>query len=227
MNENAPRLRVWGVGTPRTLRPHWLLAELGLPYQSREILPRSAGMQDPEFQALAPRGKVPILEDGDLVMGESGAILFHLEARYGVGGKFAPHPGTSERARFDDLCLFALTEIDAPLYVIRRHAGLPDVYGESPVAVEAARHYFLRQVGEMQRQLSDGRPHLMGEAFSVADILLGSCLVWASFIGIELPEVLTDYQRRLSHRPAYGMAQRANFPPAAQAAMAEQRGSAG
>ena len=73
MTDGLPRLRLWGVGTSRTLRPHWLLAELGLPYECREILPRSSSMQDPAFRALAPRGKVPILEDGGLVVGESGA----------------------------------------------------------------------------------------------------------------------------------------------------------
>lgn len=226
MTEGAPRLRVWGVGTPRTLRPHWLLAELGLPYESREILPRSAGMRDPAFRTLAPRGKVPILEDGELVVGESGAILFHLVERYGAGRHFAPPPASAERAHFYDLCLFALTELDAPLYVIRRHAGLPEIYGESPVAVEAARHYLLRQAGEMQRQLSDGRPHLMGEDFGVADILLMSCLKWAHFVGIDLPNVLGDYGQRLEQRPGYQTAWKANFPPDAQAALAGPPGSA-
>jgi len=216
-------LRVWGVGTPRTLRVHWMLAELELSYETREILPRTAGMQDPDFQTIAPRGKVPILEDGELVVGESGAILFHLATRDGVERQLAPSPGSAERARFDDLCFFTLTELDAPLYVIRRHAGLPEVYGESPVAVHAARDYFLRQVAEMQRQLCDGRPHLMGEAFTLADILLMSCLGWAQHIEIELPQTLDAYGRRLARRPAYQRGWSANFPPTARAAVAGRR----
>ena len=227
MSQSRAKLRVWGVGTPRTLRVHWLLAELELPYETREILPRSAGMQDPEFQALAPRGKIPILEDGDLVVGESGAILFHLAARYGAKSQLAPAPASDARARFDDLCLFALTELDAPLYVIRRHAGLPEIYGESPVAVDAARNYFLRQVGEMQRRLADGRPHLMGDDFTLADILLMSCLIWAERIRIEVHEVLEDYRQRLARRPAYATAWSANFPPSAEAVIAEPPGDSG
>ena len=223
MTDELPRLRLWGIGTPRTLRPHWLLAELGIPYECRAILPRSSEMQGPEFLALAPRRKVPILEDGDLVVGESGAILLHLASRYGGGRDFVPEPASPQRARFDDLCFFILTELDAPLYVIRRHAGLPEIYGESVVAVDAARAYFRRQVEETQRQLSDGRPHLLGDTFSVADILLVSCLTWADFIGVEVGALLEDYRERLTQRLAYRAASRVNFPAEASAAMADQR----
>jgi glutathione S-transferase len=216
---------LWGVETPRTLRPHWLLAELGIPYECREILPRSSEMQSPEFLALAPRRKVPILEDGDLVIGESGAILLHLASRYGGGRGWVPEPASPQRAHFDDLCFFTLTELDAPLYVIRRHADLPEVYGESVVAVEAARAYFLRQVEETQRQFSNGRPHLLGDTFSVADILLVSCLTWADFIGIEVEQELEDYRDRLIQRPAYRAASRANFPAAQNSAMPAARSS--
>ena len=66
---------------------------------------------------------------------------------------------------------------------------------------------------------------MLGEAFSVADILLVSCLTWADFIGIEVGETLAGYRDALTGRPAYQSAWRANFPPAATAAMADQRGS--
>jgi len=49
------RRRVWGIGTARTLRVHWMLAELGLPYETRPILTRSEEMSAPEFRALSER----------------------------------------------------------------------------------------------------------------------------------------------------------------------------
>jgi glutathione S-transferase len=218
-------LRIWGVGTPRTLRPHWALAELDLPYETREVLPRTPAMRSPDFLRVSRRNKVPILESGELVIGESGAILFHLADRHRDRLELAPPSGSDARAVFDDLCLFVLTELDAPLYVIRRHAGLPDVYGESPVAVTAAREYFLRQLEPIHQRLSDGRPYLLGKTFSAADILLSSCLTWAKFIGIPTGERLAGYQQRATQRPAHAAALRKNSPAAAVAAMQGQSGT--
>jgi glutathione S-transferase len=196
-----------------------MLLELGLDYETREILTRSEGMRDPAFQRLNLRGKIPVLEDGDLVIGESGAILFHLADAYRDRAVLAPPPATPERARFDDLCLYALTELDAPLYVIRRHEGLASVYGESPVACRAAREYFLRQVAEVERRLADGGEHLLGDAFSAADILVASCLEWAARVEIPLPASLDAYRARIRERPAFQAAVARNFTPAALAAL--------
>ena len=209
------------------MRPHWALAELGLAYETREVLPRSPAMQSPDFLRVSRRSKVPIFECGDLVIGESGAIVFHLSERYRERLELAPPGGSDARAVFDDVCLFTLMELDAPLYVIRRHAGLPEVYGDSPVAVQSAREYFLRQVEQMEQRLSDGRTHLLGEAFSVADILFSTCVAWANFIGIEVPERVGAYQQQVTQRPAYAQAVQRNFPPAAREAMRGQAGTAG
>ena len=217
-------LRVWGIGTARTLRPHWALAELGIEYETRDILPRTRGMEDRDFLKVSQRGKIPILESGDMVIGESGAILFHLADRYRETIELSPVAGSDQRAEFDDVCLFVLTEIDAPLYVIRRHLGLRDVYGESPVAVLAARDYFLRQVSELEKRLGDGDEFLVGPKFSVADILFSSCLGWAAFIGIDLSSRLTDYQTQVTLRAAYRKAARKNFSAEAQSAMRYQQG---
>ena len=214
--------RVWGIGTPRTMRAHWMLEELSLPYETIEILPRGEGMNDPAFARLNRRRKVPVLEDDGLVIGESGAILFYLADRYRERVQLAPAPATPERARFDDLCFYTLTELDATLYVIRRHEGLPAVYGEAPVACEAARQYFLRQVAELERRLADGRPHLLSHDFSAADLLVATCLEWASFVSIPLPESLTPYRERIAKREGYARAMARNFPPAAFEALRRQ-----
>jgi glutathione S-transferase len=212
--------RLWGIGSPRTLRPHWLLIELGLDYETRAVLPRSAGMQDPELLRWTRRGKLPFLEDGEVRLGESGAILFYLADRYRERGELAPAPGTPARATFDDLALFILTELDATaLYVVRRHEGLPGIYGEAPAACAAARAYFTRQVGELEARLADGRPHLLGDAFSALDVLLVSCLGWAQFLRIPLGEVLVTYLDAVSKRDAFTRASARNFPPEALAAI--------
>src|SRR5262245_56154239 len=168
-----------------------MLHELGLDYETRAIIPRSAEMDDPELARWTRRHKIPFFEDGELRIGESGAIVFYLADRYRDRGSFAPEPGAPARAAFEELAFFILMELDATaLYVLRRHEGLPDVYGEAPAACAAARAYFQRSVGEMERRLADGRPHLLGDPFSAADLLLVSCLTWAQFVQIPLAETL-------------------------------------
>src|SRR5439155_1273916 len=106
--------RVWGIGSPRTLRPHWMLHELGLDYETRAILPRSAEMDDPELRGFTQRRKVPFFEDGEVKIGESGAITFYLADRYRDRAQLAPDPGTAERAAFEELAFFILMELVAP-----------------------------------------------------------------------------------------------------------------
>jgi glutathione S-transferase len=216
--------RLWGIGSPRTLRPHWMLHELGLDYETRAILPRGAGMDDPELLRITRRRKIPFFEDGEIRIGESGAIVFYLADRYRERGVLAPEPGTAARARFEELAFFILMELDATaLYVLRRHEGLPDVYGNAPEACTAARDYFQRMIGEIERRLADGRPYLLGDAFSAADVLLTSCLAWAQFVQIPLAEPLAAYHKRTAARDAFARAMQVNFPPEALAALAPRR----
>jgi len=213
-------IRLWGVGTGRTLRPIWLLNELGVAFDLHPILTRTPTMDDPDFAALSGRKKIPILEHGDLVIGESAAICLHLADTFRDRGAFAPEPGTTERTRHDELVFFTMVEMDAILYTIRRHEGLPEVYGPSETAVRAARAYFLRSAGEIERRLADGRTHLLGNEFTVADLIVKTCLDWATLLcRIELPETIAAYGARISERPAFGPSIGQNFPPEAMKAL--------
>ena len=77
-----------------------------------------------------------------------------------------PAPATKERAVLLDRTLFIMTEIDARLYTVRLHgeppAGLAAVYGAAPTAVQAAKEYVHKSLGETARWLQDGRPYVMG-----------------------------------------------------------------
>ena len=62
---------VWGIGTSRTLRVHWLAHELGLDYEVRPVGARTGETQTPEYLAMSAKGKVPVLNHGSLVLTES------------------------------------------------------------------------------------------------------------------------------------------------------------
>lgn len=101
-------------------------------------------------------------------------------------------------------CFFVLTELDAAsLYVIRRHEGLTETYGEAPAAVEAARRYFQSQMRSVDCLLSDDRPFVLGERFSAADVMLCTCLSWALRRNIEVSNKVASYLAAVMARPAF------------------------
>lgn len=80
--KDANRITLWGVGTARTLRVHWALAELGLAYDTRPIAPRSEDARSPAFTGLTARQKVAVLQDDGFVITESAAIVIYLSDTY-------------------------------------------------------------------------------------------------------------------------------------------------
>lgn len=208
--KNGTRV-LWGAGSARTLRAHWMLHELELPYESRPIGARSGETQTPEYTRLNPSQKMPTLQDGDFVLSESAAIVNYLAASYGASRNLLPPAAVKERARYDQWCFFAMMELDAnTLYVIRRHEDLKDIYGEAPNALQAARECFEKQARAAAERLAATGPFVLGERFTGADILLTTCLTGALRRKIELPGLLYDYLQRTTAREAYQLALQAN-----------------
>ena len=210
MTANTARI-LWGVGTSRTLRAHWMLSELELPYERRPITSRSGETLTPDYTRLNPSQKIPALQDGDLVLTESAAIVNYLGATYGAARNLCPPASPRERARYDQWCFFVMMELDAnTLYVIRKHEDLHKIYGEAPNALQAARDGFARQARAAAQRLSTSGPYVLGAHFSGADILLTTCLNGAIRRNIELPDTLHDYLKRITARAAYQRALHTN-----------------
>ncbi len=205
---NNPKLDivVWGVGTPRTLRVYWALHELDVGYRSEAISTRTPTMEREDFLRVSPGSKIPGLQHGGLMLTESGAITRYLMDTFSTQEWDA-----SERAQMNRWIFFVLMELDATaLYVIRRHEGLPNIYGAAPQAVASAYEYLERQLAVLENVLRDGRDYVLGEIFSEADIHLGTCLGWATLLNVELASGLADYLQRLRARPAFQAASVAN-----------------
>ena len=88
-----PDLTIWGVGTSRTIRPHWAMQELSLPYKTIPIGPRTGETKTAEYTKLNPRQKVPLLQDGDFCIGKRGNRRLPLANVFDAGA--FPHPGTA------------------------------------------------------------------------------------------------------------------------------------
>jgi glutathione S-transferase len=215
---DAPRLTLWGVGTSRTVRAHWAMAELGLAYETRAIGARTGETETAEYTALNPRQKIPLLQDGDFCIGESAAIVAYLSRTYSrEDNPLIPLP-PRDYAAWLEWMFFIVAELDSTsLYVMRRHKAdaLGHIYGVAPDVVARAGEYFRKQLRHVETSLADGRTYLMGDRFSSADILLITCLEWAITYEVGICDNALPYLERIRERPAYQRGKAANLVPAA------------
>ena len=185
----------------RSVRILWLLEELGLPYELKRI--EFERTSDRFFVQKTPTGKLPTLEDGDVLMCESGAIVQYLLERYGEG-RLAPTPGAPERARFLQWLHFAESTAFPPLGItvwLTRYRDDSEGYG---TIVRDARARASAAFEYLEKEFGPG-PYLLGDDFSAADVMMGFTLVAGRLLGVldERFPALNAYVDRLAARPAY------------------------
>jgi len=189
---------------PRTRsgRALWMLEEIGAPYELTEIAGaerRSAAHLDRH-----PLGRVPALELEDgTVMFESAAICLQLADLHPEAGLTAPLQ-SSERALIYQWVLFAMTELEGPLF--RWLAELRDGDRTGDGESSPAQQRFSAAAAALQSAL-DGRDWVLGERFTVADVLCASILEGAASRQLLEPwPGLQAYVERSMARPAYARA---------------------
>ena len=193
-------LKIYHAPMTRSLRVIWLCEELGLPITVEPISFHPDFRFSQEWLARNPVGKVPVLEDDDFSMFESGAMMQYILDRYG-NGRLQPLSGATEHAEFLQWNWFAESTFCRPLGEIVNHRRnfdppLVDVVAEMSRRAE----HCVQAIDAALR----GREYIMGE-FSAADIMLGYSFILAeNFTDIlerAYPNV-QDYWRRLKARPA-------------------------
>ena len=215
----TPKLTLWGVGTSRTIRAHWAMAELGLVYETRAIGARTGETQTAEYTSLNPRQKIPLLQDDDFCIGESAAIVAYLSRTYSQGRTSLIPEAPRDYAAWLEWSFFIVTELDSTsLYVMRRHKAdaLGHIYGTAPDVVARAGEYFRHQLRYVETALADGRAYVMGDRFNSADILLTTCLEWAIAYDVGICDNARPYLERIQQRPAYQRGKIANLPAASR-----------
>ena len=195
-------IKLWGSGTARTLRPIWMAEEMDINYELIPIGPRTGETQTHEFTEINPKQKIPAMQCKELNLSESLAICRFLQKNYSSENIYVPSDETDIHKE-DEWCNFIYGELDeTSLYVMRRHYDLKDIYGESPVVVEACRKYFMRQLDVVEKHL-ESRNTILESGFGLADIFLMTCLDWAIFYEFSLPKNINQYRDRIALRPAY------------------------
>ena len=203
-------IRLWGTGTSRTIRPIWAAEEIGLEYDLTPMGPRTGETKTAEYTRMNPKQKIPMMTDGNLALFESVSITRYQIENYSGGEVFRPAT-PAERAQVDDWCCYIFGELDeTSLYVMRRHGDLGEIYGASEVVVDSAGEYAMRHLNVIE-ELLGAREYLMPQGFSMADMLLTTCLQWAVAYGLTLPARLADYLARIRERPALQRALQINF----------------
>lgn len=187
-------ITVHSLAYSRSARVVWLLEELGLTYDLRRYERTQDYRAPPELKAIHPLGKSPVIEDGELTLAESSAILRYLNERYG-GGRLAPAPGTTDHARHDewlDWVEGSFARSIVATFWARRNGTEVEPRMRDEVASNMA--YLAGAVAD--------RPYLMGESLSLADIQIAYLLAMAEKTGAlaDHPAVLA-YWHRLAGEP--------------------------
>ena len=199
----------------RSQRILWLLEELGVEYDLKcyQRDPQTL-FAPPELKAIHPLGKSPVIQDGDLLLAESGAIIEYLADRYG-GGKLARLHGSPERAQYVYWLHYAEGSAMPPLLmklIFDRVVGAPMPFFARPVVRKIHQSVMTAFIGPqlklhldyLETQLAKRDWFLEGE-FSAADVQMSFPLETAVARGglDQTRPRLMGWLRRVHARPAY------------------------
>lgn len=196
-------LKIHHLGHSQSERIVWLCEELGLPYElvhyTRDAVTR---LSPPELKALHPLGAAPVIEDGDLLLAESAAIVEYIIARHG-GGRLKLSPDHADYAALLYWFHFSngnLMPVLGRMMVVNR-AQLP---ADHPVQ-QNAQVRLDRVLALVEARLGEA-PYLAGQEFTAADVMsVFSLTTMRLFQPLDLAPYpnIRAYLQRIGARPAY------------------------
>ncbi|AKH44237.1 glutathione S-transferase [Altererythrobacter atlanticus] len=199
-------ITIYHVPNSRSLRIVWLMEELGEDYHVERV----SFPVGEEFLKVNPLGSVPTIEDDNIVMCESLAILQYLTGRRLVAGNAqaaalttGPNPDPAAYAEHLQFLHFGESDLAVPLGTIfRTRVFAKEVTNGT---VKDLFSQVAKRLAFLNNHLADGREWVTGDRFTIADISIGYAFVIADFAGfdLDLPEHVAAYWQRLQSRPAY------------------------
>jgi glutathione S-transferase len=185
-----------GKGLARDMRVRWALEEVGQPYEVRLV--SFAAMKEPAHRGLQPFGQIPTYEEGDLVLFESGSIVFHIAERH---AGLLPDDANA-RARAITWMFAALNTIEPPILDLQTAKFMEGDKSWSQERLPLIRDRIRDRLGKLSARLGDS--DWLDGAFSAGDLMMVAVLLRLKPSGMlgEIPN-LSAYAARGEARPAY------------------------
>ena len=171
----------------------WMLEEVGAPYETKIM---GADLKAPDFLALNPMGKIPVLVHDGVVITETAAIITYLADAFPAAG-LAPAAGSAARGAFYRWLFFAAGPLEAAM--LDKALGVDIPPGRDRMAGYGTFGLTL----DVLEQAVSHSPYLLGDHFSAADLYLGAQIGFGlMFKSIEPRPAFSAYLARISGRPA-------------------------
>jgi len=185
----------------RAVRVAWLLEELGLQYTVKKYALGDKEMRSPNYLKISPLGRVPVLEDADKILTESGAIIQYIITKY-AKRKFIPDIENENFSSYLQWFHFAEGMIMPQMNIIVVETILLPPERKNEVNVKRATKLLSRMLQAVETHMV-GREYLAGE-LSAADMMTGHAVIMSEKLGVDFTEKpnLQRYTKRLMNRPA-------------------------
>lgn len=190
----------------------WAIGELNLPHKRLDVGGSFGGNDMPEYLAMNPNGLVPTIQDGDLTMFESAAILRYLGAKY-ADEPFWPKDA-GRRGRLDEWAEWGRTSFTPPMVQIFGQLVRVRESERNAATIAALEAQLRRLAGIADKRIGDG-PWLAGADFTFADIPFAHQLYryfTMPFDRAETPNLIAYYER-LKERPAFAEHAMVSYEP--------------
>jgi len=192
-------LQIYGVARTRAFRALWIAEELGLAYEHRPIEIGEAGARTPEFLALNPNGRLPVIVDGDFVLPESLAITHYLAKKYSLGTLYPAK--LQDEARLWQWSFWALAEIDRGVNIWSLHAVRLPPHERNAGLREEALKVLAAPFAVLDKALAQSA-YLLGADFTVADLNVAAVVSRAIDMDLSASPHLKNWLMRCLERPA-------------------------
>lgn len=187
----------------RSMTVHWMLEELGVPYEIELLQLETEEHKREEYLAVNPMGKVPALRHGEIVVTETAAICAYLAEVFPEAGMDVP-VGSNLRGEYLRWMFFSPVTVEP--------AVLWKALGSVVTEVDYQPFAELATVARTLQSALRGREFIVGEHFSAADVMIGSSIMWGTQLMPVMPvhPELVEYWGRLEQRPAWQRASSAD-----------------
>lgn len=199
------KITLYGAAMGSSFRAHWMLAELGLEYETKPIDIPKGENRTPEYLALNPAGLIPTMVHDGFVLTESTAIVHYLAEKYDPKffGPMTPE-SHAELLRWE---IFTLLYVDKNfLTLCYKKFGRP----VSPENEEAAMGALKKYLPIFEAHLA-GKEYVTGPDFSVADIVIRTSFMYGEFVEYDFTPypAIAAWLKRCAGRPAFIKARQA------------------